>query len=228
MRLDSTSDPLIDPVLALIKAAVNAEFVTMDPQFGSDEVVKTTHNYPIDLTLGLGDMSMPALGCHRIRSRAKRFSVVHTDYINTLKFTYITPACAREQIGGRWPLLERVWRTAVDVLFLGHHPAYLSDAPVLINAGVINVDLNTATKQELYAEQGDYAFPAFFGEIEVTWRASTAEQRTAALYPFLSARGKMRAGPGVGPPDLTFDAYTPLGLEERDAQPFEQESELGT
>lgn len=226
MRLDSTTDPLMTHVLGLVQAAVNADFKAEDASFESDEAIKSTFPYPIEFSQGLGDLAMPALGCHRKTTREKRFSAVHTDKVSTFRFTYMTPACAKEQIDDRWPLLENVWQKMVDALNAGHHPDYLNDAPVLVDAGVIRIAPDSFTKQEFFADSGTYAFPSFWGECEVTWRDPNA-QDTSDLHPMLSARGKLFTDGHQGTPDVVFDAYTPLGLEARDAEPYESEAELG-
>lgn len=226
MRLDSTTDPVMTHVLGLVQAAVNADFKADDALFEADEVIKSTFPYPIELSQGLGDLSMPALGCHRKTTRDRRFSVVHTDKVSIFRFTYMTPACAKEQIEERWPLLEKVWQKMVNALNAGHHPAYLDAAPVLVDAGVIRIAPDSFTKQEFFADAGTYAFPSFWGECEVTWRDPDA-QDTSTLHPMLSARGKLQVDGNEGTPDVDFIAYTPVGLEEVDSEPYEDESELG-
>jgi hypothetical protein len=223
MRLDSTEDPLVAPILGLVQAAVNARFVVDDALFESDEAVKSTHNYPIDLLIGLGDLAMPALGCHRTRTRHKRHSAVWTDHVSTLRFTYITPACSREQLGRRWPLLDRVWQATVDAICAGHHEDYLDDAEVLADAGVIRVNVDTATKQELYADHGDFSYPAFWGEIEITWRDLTKHD-TTDLSPFLSAHGQYFVEGNPSTPDVESATYTEAGIADRDGEPFELEA----
>lgn len=223
MRLDSVEDPLVAPILGLVQAAVNARMVELDAQFEADEAIKSTHPYPIDLMLGLGDLAMPALGCHRVRTRHKRHSVVWTDHVTTLRFTYITPSCSREQLGKRWPLLERVWQEAVSAMCTGHHASYLEDAEVLKDAGVIRVNVDTATKQELYADHGDFAYPAFWGEIEVTWRDLTKHD-TDELSPFLSAHGQYFVEGNPSTPDVESATYTEAGIADRDGDPFELEA----
>ena len=111
------------------------------------------------------------------------------DELATLKFVFISPACSREEIAGRWPLLDKVWRKIVDTMYRGHDESYQDDVDVMATAGVVRVDLNSARKQEFYAEKGNYAFPAFWGEIEVLWR-DPALSDTSELDPFNRAAGK--------------------------------------
>lgn len=180
----STPDPMIDPMLSFLQAVVNVGIP------GVATPIVQTANHPIDLELGLGELDMPILGCHRIRTQTRSFSMGHlNDELATIRFTFIGPMCSREELPQRWPLLDKVWRRIVDALYRGHDEDYEGDADVMATAGVVRVDLNSARKQEFYAEKGDYAFPSFWGEIDVLWRDPLLAD-VSDLAPFNRADGK--------------------------------------
>lgn len=231
--VDVVRDPLLTPLLALLMAAINADVGSIMLHDGGKEVpaVVTTQLHP--LSLMHEPDGGPRLSAYRISSRPVRTTMQRIDHVATVQFDYITPACGHEQLDARWPLLEQVWQVMVDALDKGHHAAYQDDEPALTN--VLKVDLTTARKVELYADGQESTFPAFRAQMDITWRGEeTAATRT--YYPALSFTIALPRADGEdadGNPLLednadvtTVIAYTPLGVEERDAEPFEDASEL--
>ncbi|HMJ15742.1 MAG TPA: hypothetical protein VK524_30205, partial [Polyangiaceae bacterium] len=94
--LDSMVDPLIGPMLALLKDAINAELAVemialdLDPE----DAVQTTAPHPVALEIA-GQLAMPLLTCFRVRSRSRVATFGHTDHVSMLQFGYLTPATAR-------------------------------------------------------------------------------------------------------------------------------------
>lgn len=226
--LESLSDPLIAPVLALCKDAINADLADAMEAAGvtPEDAVRATAPYPFALRIE-GAAVLPALHCYRVQSRSTQFSVVHVDHVSRLQFTYATPGIGREGLDERWPLLDRVWRALLGALKSGSHAAHADGADVLSDAGVVKVDLGTTRKLEVFIEDGNHTFPGFIGELDVTWRDGS-DVDTGSLYPALSFEAKVFAD-GVsetGDPDAVSRALTPIGEEELDSEPFEEEAEL--
>jgi hypothetical protein len=211
--LDGMVDPLIGPMLALLKDAINAdlaaEMIALDLE--PEDTVQTTAPHPVPLEIA-GQLAMPLLTCFRVQSRSRVATFLHTDHVNLLQFGYLTPATAREQIDERWPLLDRVWRALLRTLANGAHPAHQAGAPVLTNAGVVRISTDSAKKLELFAESGDYAYPMFRGEVEVVWRDASLVD-TSALYPALSFTHEFNVNGGSedGEPDVVSRALTKAG-----------------
>lgn len=186
--LEALSDPLITPLLALMKDAINADVRAQMVAAGKtpEDAVVTTAPHPVALEIA-GQAALPLLSCYRVRSRQRSTTMYWIDSVDTLQFAYVTPQCAREQIDERWPLLQRVWRRILITMQLGCDVAHLSGADVFGPAGVIAYEESSASKVDLFAETGDYAYPMFRGEMEVIWRDDEYQtSRTAALFPALS------------------------------------------
>lgn len=210
--LDSLVDPLIAPLLALLKDAINAdlaaEMLALD--LVPEDAVQTTAPHPVPLEIA-GQLALPMLTCFRVRSRSRVATFSHTDQVNTLQFGYLTPATSREQLDERWPLLDRVWQSLLRTLNRGSHPAHLAGAPVLEEAGVVRIATEAALKLELFAEAGDYSYPMFRGEVDVTWR-DTSPFDTSGLFPALSFEHEFHIDRPVdeGEPDVVSLALIEL------------------
>jgi hypothetical protein len=227
--LESLGDPLIDPILALLKDAVNAEILALTTAMPAEDAraaIQTTSRRPFVLGVE-GEGALPALHCYRVRSRTSQFTAVHLDYINTLQFTYATPACSQDLLDERWAILDRVWRIALKALKRGKHPAHNSGADVLEAAGVVKVDYATGRKQEAFIEHGGSTFPGFVAEIDVTWR-NPADEDTSALYPALSFDSQFFVdtdGDTSGTPDVIARALTEAGEADPDGKDFPRPSD---
>jgi hypothetical protein len=225
-ELQSLPDPLITPLLALLKDAINADVAAAmvaagltvagdSDGAGEDAAVITTLARPFELRVE-GNEALPALHCYRTQARTRQFTAVHLDHLYTLQFVYVTPAVEKDQLDERWPLLDIVWRSLVTTLKKGHHPAHLAGAHVLCDAGVVRADYATALKREMCVEGEHFNNPGFIAQVEVTWRDLSKEDTTglplalsfdARVYvdqPDLSA-------PGIGP-DVTARAVTDAGI----------------
>lgn len=209
--LDQLPDPLITPLLALLADAANADLSAEMVEAGltPELVVATTAPHPVALEI-LGETALPLLACYRVRTRSRRFSIAYVDHTYTLQLAYLTPAAAREQLGARWPLLDRVWSSLLRALRRGRHDAHQAGANVLGPAGVLKVDLATAQKLELFAEAGDFTYPMFRAEVDVVYR-SASEIDTSALYPALSFTHHFYVDGGGGEPDAVSVSLTPAG-----------------
>lgn len=220
--LESLSDPLIDPILALLKDGINADvaaLVAAVSPAASDTraAVLTTKRRPFVLPME-GEGVLPALHCYRVRTRSSQFSIVHTDHTSTLQFTYATPACEVGSLDARWALLDRVWRMIVRMLKRGKHPAHEDGDDVLEAAGVIRTNLAASRKLEVFLGSDAQAFPGFIAEVDVTWR-DAAEEDPGELFPALSFDGQFFVnveGDYTGTPDVTARAVTDAGESEAD------------
>jgi hypothetical protein len=226
--LDTVADPLITPILALLKDAINAELaaeVPVDPDIVAEPAVATTAAYPVSIEMA-GETALPILSCYRVRSRASQRTVAFVDHTLSLQFTYVSAATSREELEARWPLLDRVWRTLEATLREGSHAAHAAGAAVLSGLGIIDVPLQSALKRELYQPGGDYAYPAFVAEMDLVVQASSLAD-PSTLWPALSFQSDIYLGDVADDPaDVRVISYTPIGLEERDAEPYEEEAEL--
>lgn len=216
--LESLDDPLIDPILALLKAAVNADIAAalpVAPDEPSDEraAVLVTRRMPLELA-AVGEGETPVLACYRVRSKVTQFTAIHTDHIDTLQFVYASPSCDQDLLDERWAVLDRVWRSALRALKRGKHPEHEDGEDVLEDAGVVRVDYATAWKREIFVPHGGLTYPGFIAEIDVTWRPE--DEQDSTVYPdALSFDGKIFVdtdGDYTGDPDVIARAVTEAGI----------------
>lgn len=223
-------DPLVTPLLALLKDAANAKLRADMEAAGIEpvDVISATQPYPADAKSLTASPSLPLLACYRTRQQSVRRTFGHRDYLTTLRLHYISSPTAADRLDERWPILDRVWRAVFDALCAGHDAAHLDDELVLEDAGVIAVN-EAATKAEGYLPGSDYALPQWEADVQVTWRDTTRTD-TSALYPVLSLTARITQAidgdPRPANGDVVITAYTPTGIEELDSEPFEEESEL--
>lgn len=216
--LDTVEDPLITPLLAFLKDAINGDLAPeMPPGNTPEPAVASVAPHPVALEIA-GETALPLLSCYRVRSRTRQRTVTYVDRTVTLQFTYVSAATAREQIEARWPLLERVWVALESALLEGAHPAHAGGANVLAALGVIEVPLGTSQKREGFQPGGDFAYPCFIAEVDLLVQSSSAPD-TSHLYPALSFQSDLYIG-GVteAPPDVSAISYTPLGEAVRDGE----------
>ena len=220
--LDTVEDPLITPLLALLKDAINSDLGAEAPSSDGDgdavvaePAVATTQPYPAPIEMA-GETALPQLSCYRIRSRGRRRSIAYVDRTVTLQFTYVSAATAREQLDERWPLLERVWVALESALLAGRHPMHAGGDDVLGVLGIIDVPVEAMQKREFYAPGGNFAYPAFAAEVDVVVQTAPGAD-TSHLYPALSFQSDLYIG-GVtsAPPDVSALSYTPIGAALRD------------
>lgn len=222
--LETLGDPLLDPLLGFLRDAVNADLAPLAQALGGDTApfVKTVAPRPFALAEA-GDDVLPALHAYRLRSRTRQATFAHRDHLATLQFHYVTPAVSQELIDDRWPVLDRVWRVVLRALSAGHHPAHNSDAPVFAGAvQLLKVDVATALKREAFTEGGDYTYPSFVAEIDVTWRDG-AESDPGTLHPALSFDARLfvdQGGDPSGDPDVIGRALTPAGEQHPEGRGF--------
>lgn len=228
-------DPLLDPLLALLKDAVNTELAEQFEAAGieAEDVIASTLRRPVnagDVVVAPASDSLPVLVGFRMREQPFRRTFGHLDYRTTLRLQYIGNACAIDQLNKRWPILSATWRAAFDALCAGHHEAHADDDRVLDAAGV--VWLNEAPfKTEGYLPGGDAVYPIWEADVVLDWRDLDKEAgRTRDLYPVLSLDARITQqleDDGREPAgDVVFTAYTPAGLQELDAEPYEEEAVL--
>lgn len=219
--IDRTRDTLLTPLLEFLQAAINADLneVMIDEAGESQPAVASVLIRPQALDQ---DPDGARLSCYRLRTRSKRVSFGHVDHVSTLQFDYVTPSCGAEQLDDRWPILQRVWGSLVRAMSDGSHEAYNEGQESLSRCGIIFVDISSAQKVEIYAD-GEVAFPAFRGSIDVTWRDGYAVD-TADMYPALSWTNLVYAD-GVEAPSAVSVSYTDAGLVERDADTIEETGE---
>jgi hypothetical protein len=232
--LNCLRDPLITPLLALLQDAVNADmralmaFELRDTGADPVDAIKFTMPRPLELPKE-GDGPLPALGCYRLRTRSKQVTFGHKEHYSTLRFQYMTPATAFSTLEDRWPLLNHVWESIIATLARGYHDAHRDGYRLLDDLLVTWVNLDSATKQELYVEGSDNINPGFIGDIEIRTRIAPTDDVTT--YPILSFYTKLYEGAAdPGPsraPDVESLAFTPLGQEARDAEYADDEQELG-
>lgn len=227
--VDVVRDPLLTPLLALLAAGINADVGEIMVHDGGQSVpaVLATQLHPLDLTTTPD--GGPFLSAYRIRERVKRTTMRHLDNIATIQFDYVTPSCGKGQLDSRWPILTQVWKSLIATLDAGKHSAYEEGRDIGAEAGIVYVDLSTASKVELYADQ-ETTFPAFRAQVDITWRNLSGAD-AYELYPALSfavAIVPAEEEPGVPGDEHQVDAvaYTPIGEEEREAEPFDDESEF--
>lgn len=213
--LDTIVDPLLVPLLALLKDAINADLAAEAPADATPEpAVATTAPHPVPILIA-GETALPVLACYRVRSRARQRSVSYVDHTQTLQFSYVSAATAREELPARWPSLERVYEALLQTLRAGHHPAHQGDAHVLEGLGVVDLPLSTLQKRELFAEGGDFTYPMFLLEVDMV--VQTAEFKDpSTLWPALSFEtGIYHGAVTADPPDVSVISYTPLGQAVR-------------
>lgn len=212
--LDCITDPLITPILGLLKFAINADLARdmVAASVDVEDVIKTTSPVPFALPME-GEGVLPALHCYRVRSKSSQFSIFFTDHTSTLQFIYASPAAGRDNLEARWPVLDRVWHSLIRTLKSGSYPGYASDADVMLDAGVVRVALATTNKREIFIEGGGLTYPGFIAEVEVVWRDGNDNDQT--VYPdATSFDGRIFVntnGDTSGTPDVIARAVTPAG-----------------
>lgn len=224
--LDTLEDPLITPLLALAKDAINADVaLDVDPAATPEAAVATTAPHPIPIEI-IGETAMPILACYRVRTRVSQRTVHLYDHTQTLQWVYVSPATSREQLPYRWPLLEHVWQALLSAVTSGSSAAHKGGAQVLEPIGVIDLPLPRILKREFFYDNGDYAYPAFVAEMDVVVQDDSALD-TSHLWPALSFQSDIYLGDvTTDPPDVSVISYTPLGklvragvIDEEDLRP---------
>lgn len=176
--LESLPDPLLGPLLPLLKDAINSDLRVEQTAAGvapadlKDVVVQA---WPNAVTLEiLGQAALPVLAAFRLRARSRRATVTFWEHTYTLQFEYVTPQTALEQIDNRWPLLDRVWLALMDTLCRGTHADHTPAPgdPVMEDSGLVRVLTETALKQEMYAESAGYAYPMFRATVDVVCQSN--------------------------------------------------------
>jgi hypothetical protein len=214
--LESIADPLLGPLLALLKDAINSDLAAEQTAAGvvADEVEDAvTAVYPNAVNLQmLGQATLPALSAFRLRTRSTRVTSVYWEHTYTLQFEYITPQTALEQIDNRWPLLDRVWLALIDTLCRGTHADHEGGDEVLADAGIVKVLTGTAQKQEAYVEGTGYAYPMFRASIDIVCQSNRSRTDIDDLGTANTVRGKFFIDPDVDDyatewtPDVVADA----------------------
>jgi hypothetical protein len=217
--LESLPDRLIDPMLALLKDGVNADVAAIvgalvTPPGDSRAAILNCARRPFALPME-GNGYTPALHCYRIRHKMRLFTVIHIDHVYTLQFQYVTPACGKDLLDDRWAVLDVVWRSIVEMLKAGKHPAHAGGADVLEAAGVISVDYASALKSEAFFGDTPSPFPGFLAQVDVVWRDLPKED-TSGLPDALSfdARIYVDTPDLSGDPDVVARAVTEAGVAE--------------
>lgn len=222
MKLDSTKDRFLSPLLALLQDAINSDL----EEEGLDAGQAVQHVAPYDMPLELaGELSLPALSCFRMRTALRRHSAIHLDELVTLRFRYITPGTARESLDERWPLIEHAWRSLVRTLEHGYHSAHRDGVRVRDEIGIVWIAWEQTNKVEMYADSGEFAYPAFQADVVMQVRDLRLPRNdTTELHPMAGLRAEI--GVDGGTADVTVEALTPVGEAQKDAEPFEEEAVL--
>lgn len=212
--LDSIPDPLLTPLLALLKDAVNADLALDMAAAGApvEAAIATVSKVPFTLSLE-GEGTLPALHAYRIRSSTSRATFVHLNHVSRLQFAYATPATGRDLLDARWPLLDRVWHAMLRALRRGGHANHAAGADVLLDAGVVSVALTGAFKREAFIEGAHEVFPGFVAEVDVTWR-NALDVDQGPFFPVLSLDAQLYVDRDVdldSAPDVHARAVTPAG-----------------
>lgn len=184
--LDCIPDPLITPILGLLKFAINADLAKDMVHAGVavEDAVASTSPVPFALNME-GEGQLPALHCYRVRSSSSQYSIAYTNHTSKLQFVYASPAAGRDLLDQRWPLLDRVWHSLIRTLKRGIYPGYEGGIDVMQDAGVIRTDLATTNKREIFIEGGELTYPGFIAEVDVIWRDAN-DMDTGPSYPALS------------------------------------------
>lgn len=209
--LDTLEDPFLTPLLALLMEGVNADVAALAaPDAEPEPAVRSTAPHPVALEIA-GESALPLLSCYRVRSRGRQRSIAYVDHTVTLQIAYTSPATAREQLSARWPLLEVVWQSILGTIRRGYHAAHQGGIEVLGPLGVIEVPLASAQKRELFAADGDYAYPSFLAEVDVILQTASFEE-TGTLHPALSFTHNFYLdGVRDDVPDVAAISFTPEG-----------------
>ena len=163
--LDSAPDLQLAALLELAKAGVNAE---LEDELGGQAIV-TIVGHPVAPKV-LGNLAMPTLAIWRRAVQHKRVTMHRTDKVVDWVLDYIPPTPPRDDVAGRWRLLEFVWETLVDIISVGHHPALAGDANVLRAAGFTNFDWGLVRATNKFFDEATLSFPWFRGELRMSHR----------------------------------------------------------
>lgn len=156
MSLDSTTDPLIATIAALVRAHVNGATAA---ELGENAIV-ALYKHPDILPIA-PQAELPCLSVHRGQERGLSVSSTHLDQRVQIVLDYVSPACAFDRLGDRWPLLNLVWREALRAIRLGYSSHYSSGARVLDDVGVMFFFPTSIQKVDRFADGEGRAFPAF-------------------------------------------------------------------
>lgn len=193
--LDAFVDSQVAALLALCKAAVNANVPTATPS--TVPTIQTTYGWPAKQKLSAAEF--PALLIYRISEETLPRTLKHLEARVTFAFEYVMSPTPLERVDLRWRLPPLVWKELVRVVAKGHDPSYSSDSRVLKAAGFVWVD---ETKRRVdYAKpvEGRDVQPGFLGTMVLHHRD---EIDTSALEDLLSLDAQYRLVNGDGADEL--------------------------
>lgn len=166
MALEVTRDPLLEMIGSLVTAHVNGQ---MQAELGEAAIAKA-YRHPTPMRI-LSSIAMPSLSIYRGEMRRRRRTAMHTEHLVPVLFTYVSPPVALDLLQERWPLLQNVWEHLEGAMMCGRSPHYMGGADAFTPAGIVEVVETSATKRELYADDGSgTAYPAFEARIDVYTR----------------------------------------------------------
>lgn len=178
--IDECTDVALSTIAALLRGGITAELGKTED--GTDVLAKVWED-PRDLLLLNAATELPALALYRGRERRIQRSSTSVVQRITVRFDYTLPATSKESRAGRWPALQTVWNTAVDILFAGKHAQVESGAMVL-RAASISIDRATFEMTPGFAEHGGQSYPIARGSFDVEWDPRSVD--VSAIDRFLS------------------------------------------
>lgn len=191
MSLNAITDPQVAALIELARGAVNAELA---PETGEDAVVGT-YNHPRPLAIQ-GDVKLPSLAIYRRSERRQRRTQQRLERRVVIVIDYLCRPVGIDEIGLRWPILQRVWNEIVEAFHAGKHEAVAGGAPILSVAAFTAIESDTMEVNYDFASQDQLAFPFFRGTL-VVWHREKADISRLPDLRELWARYHLRGEDGI-------------------------------
>lgn len=156
--LDQTTDPHIEVLARLVKAAVNGQL--SDPL--GTEALTNCFGAPLPLSL-LGQNVLPAMTIYRQQDRDRDKGDWAHEQTTEFRFDYFAPATPIARLPERWPLLRAVWVATLGVVRQGSHPDVMDGQ----NLGLGRYVLGSGRCQYAFVPGANNTYPAFRATIEI-------------------------------------------------------------
>lgn len=172
MSLDSATDPVATALRSLLQSGLNADLAAVT----TESVVAATYGWPAIAAARTPSLALPALSVWRHSEERWQRTARHVERLTTFRIDYQLPATPLERVDERWALLQLVWTQALIIIAAGCHASVSAGAPVLNNAGVVEMPIRKTPPTVAFQvpQVGESLYPTFFGQVRLVHRDTAA------------------------------------------------------
>lgn len=217
--IDTTFDPQIAALAALVKGAVNYDLRNDNRFEVTEDVIVDVYGYPRPLPI-LSQSRLPALCIWRANDTIDQFTMYHRFTQADFHFDYLTDHCSYDNLERRWPVLRAIWRRIQEVVYAGRHPQVQENRKILLDIGFKLVDERFTRAHYDYApdaEKAKYNYPYFTGQIQMS-HDDFDPAGDPALFLSLHGSYLLDGLEDTEQPLLESLTYTPTGEDALDAK----------